>query len=78
MTRIVIQGKAVVFNQTGIIEDPAVLARFDGYVYDEERFTDYLGGPPDETAVAARGSLAFPVQWERIISDLLNTFHPVL
>ena len=27
--------------------------RFNGYVYDEEKFTDYLGGPPEETALAA-------------------------
>lgn len=51
MTRIVIQGCAAVFRDDEQITDPKVLRSLDGLVYDEERFTDYLGGSPEENAV---------------------------
>jgi hypothetical protein len=48
-----VSAPAAVFDFEG---EPATSAevrrRLDGVVYDDEAFTDYLGGPPDETAVA--------------------------
>jgi hypothetical protein len=53
MIRIIIRGLAAVFSDDEQVTDPTVLRSLDGLVYDEERFTDYLGGPPEEDAVAA-------------------------
>src|SRR5690242_4410276 len=53
MPRIVIQGAAAVFKDDAPIADPGILRSLDGLVYDQERFTDYLGGPPEEDALAA-------------------------
>jgi hypothetical protein len=53
MSRIVIRGRALVFRGTERVVDPAVLQSLDGVVYDDEVFTDYLGGPPEEDALAA-------------------------
>jgi hypothetical protein len=52
MARIVIRGSAAVFHEDLRVTDADVLRSLDGLVYDEEQFTDYLGGPPEE-AVAA-------------------------
>jgi hypothetical protein len=52
MSRIIIQGAAAVFRDNERVTDPAVLRSLDGLVYDEERFTDYLGGPPEEDQLA--------------------------
>jgi hypothetical protein len=63
MARIVIRGSAVVFRYDEQVTDPDILRSLDGIVYDDERFTDYLGGPPEEDIVAAAlesgGSLQF-------------------
>jgi hypothetical protein len=63
MARIVIQGSAAVFRDDEPVTDPVILRSLDGIVYDEERFTDYLGGPPEEDIVAAAlesgGSIQF-------------------
>jgi hypothetical protein len=53
VARIIIRGSAAVFRDDEQITDPAILRSLDGLVYDEERFTDYLGGPPEEDEVAA-------------------------
>ena len=53
MARIVIRGSAAVFRDDVPVSDPVVLRSLDGLVYDEERFTDYIGGPPAENIVAA-------------------------
>jgi hypothetical protein len=53
MTRIVIRGSAAVFRDDLPVKDPGILRSLDGLVYDEERFTDYIGGPPEEDAVAS-------------------------
>jgi hypothetical protein len=53
MLRIVIRGAAAVFRDDVPVTDPAVLRSLDGLVYDGERFTDYIGGPPAENALAA-------------------------
>jgi hypothetical protein len=51
--RIVIRGSAAVFHDDEQVTDPSILQSLDGLVYDEERFTDYLGGPPEEDELAA-------------------------
>lgn len=53
MARVVIQGVAAVFRDDTQVTDVAVLQSLDGVLYDEERFTDYIGGPPAENEVAA-------------------------
>jgi len=55
MVRVLIQGVAAVFRDSDnkLETAPSVLGRFDGHIYDEERFTDYLGGPEEENALAA-------------------------
>src|SRR5262249_32182189 len=63
MVRIVIRGSAAVFRDDEPVTDPGILRSLDGLGYDEERFTDYLGGPPEEDPVAAAlepgGSIQF-------------------
>lgn len=53
MPRIVIRGAAAVFRGDKQVTDPGVLRSLDGVAYDEERFTDYIGGPPEEDNLAA-------------------------
>jgi hypothetical protein len=53
MPRIVIRGSAAVFRDDERITDVVVLRSLAGLAYDEERSTDYLGGPPEENALAA-------------------------
>lgn len=63
MVRIIIRGSAAVFHGDDPVTDPAVLRLLGGLVYDEERFTDFLGGSPAADRVAAAlepgGSLGF-------------------
>jgi hypothetical protein len=63
MPRIVIRGAAAVFHDDHQVSDPRVLQSLHGLVYDEERFTDYIGGPPLEDELAAAlvpgGSIIF-------------------
>ena len=56
MNRITISGVAVAFRDSdGQVEsDPEILRRFNGHVYEDERFTDYIGGPDEENELAAR------------------------
>jgi hypothetical protein len=53
MARIIIRGAAAVFRSDEQVTDHGVLGSLDGLVYDEERFTDYIGGPPEEDELAA-------------------------
>ena len=53
MPRIVIRGSAAVFRDDVRVTDADILRSLDGIAYDEERFTDYLGGPPEENVLAA-------------------------
>jgi hypothetical protein len=53
VSRVVIRGSAAVFRDDEQVTDPGVLRSLDGLAYDEERFTDYLGGPPEEDELAA-------------------------
>jgi hypothetical protein len=53
MIRIVIRGYAVVFRDDKQVTDPLALRSLGGWIYDDERFTDYLGGPTDEDELAA-------------------------
>lgn len=53
MPRIVIRGAAAVFRGDEQVTDPAVLRSLDGLAYDDERFTDYIGGPAEEDQLAA-------------------------
>ena len=53
MSRIVIRGVAAVFREEQRVTEVAVLRSLDGMVYDDELFTDHLGGPPEEDALAA-------------------------
>jgi hypothetical protein len=63
MLRIVVQGLAAVYRKDEPISDISILRSLDGLAYDDERFTDYLGGPAEEDALAAvlesGGSLRF-------------------
>jgi hypothetical protein len=52
MARIIIRGSAAVFRDDEQVTDPSVLRKLNGLVYDDERFTDYLEGSPEEDAVA--------------------------
>jgi hypothetical protein len=48
-----VSGVAAVFDENDeFVSDRELLRQFDGYVYDDERFTDYLGGPPVEEVLA--------------------------
>ena len=53
MARIVIRGAAAVFRDDEQVTDPGVMRSLDGLAYDEERFTDYIGGRPEEDELAA-------------------------
>lgn len=53
MARIVIHGSAAVFRDDERISDPTVLRSLETIVYDDERFTDYLGGSPEEDELVA-------------------------
>ncbi len=53
MQRIIISGRAAVSRDDEQIDDPAVLRTLDGLAYDDERFTDYLGGPGEDELAAA-------------------------
>lgn len=54
MAQVVVRGLARVFNDDDVqIVDPTVLRSLDGLVYDDEVFTDYLGGSPEEDALSA-------------------------
>ena len=53
MVRIVIRGVAAVFRDDEQVTDSDVLRTLDGMVYDHERFTDYIGGPPEEDELSA-------------------------
>ena len=63
MLRIVVEGLAAVFREDDQITDASVLRSLDGLTYDDERFTDYLGGPPEEdilaSALVSGGNLRF-------------------
>ncbi len=54
MNRITIVGVAFVFrdNDEQLESDPAILSCLNGYIYGDERFTDYLGGSKAEDALA--------------------------
>jgi len=50
--RVVISAKAFVYDrERNEVSDPAILRSLDGLAYEDEVFTDYLGGPPAEDAL---------------------------
>jgi hypothetical protein len=52
--RVSIAGRAFVLDaEDREIDDPAILRGFDGLTYEDEVFTDYLGGPEEEDALLA-------------------------
>jgi hypothetical protein len=53
MTRIAIRGLAAVYRDDVAVTDPSVLQSLDGLAYEDEQFTDYLGGPCEEDTLAA-------------------------
>jgi hypothetical protein len=53
MPHIVVRGAAAVFRDDERITDPTALRALDGLVYDEETFTDHIGGTPEEDELAA-------------------------
>lgn len=67
MAHIVVRGWAAVFLDDEPMTDPAVLRTLDGVVYEDERFTDYLGDLEGEaegeealaTALESGGALRF-------------------
>lgn len=49
-----VTGIAAVFDENDeLVTDRRKASVFDGYRYDAERFTDYIGGPPAENLLAA-------------------------
>lgn len=52
MPHINLQGRAAVFKDNHRITDPAILRTLASARYDDERFTDYLGGTSEEDALA--------------------------
>lgn len=51
---VIVKGIACVFGDADqMIENPAILSSHDGLVYNDERFTDYLGSLENEDALAA-------------------------
>ncbi|MEM7317212.1 MAG: hypothetical protein AAF497_29110 [Planctomycetota bacterium] len=56
MNRITISDLAVAFRDSDdrVESDPKILSRFNGHVYKDERFTDYIGGPDKENELAAQ------------------------
>ena len=81
MNQIRIVGIAAVFRDSDdeLETNPALLSRFDGHVYDEERFTDYLGGPEDEDALAALlvpgGFLRFTYDGHSEVLTAITEYH---
>jgi len=73
MSRIVIRGLAAVFRGDEPVRDPVLLRSLDGVVYDDERFTDYLGGPPEEDAVCAALEPGGNIRFSYLRSDHLLT-----
>ena len=60
MPRIVIRGRAAAFRDDDEqVTDPSILQSLAGLVYDDERFTDYLGGPGEDELAAALESGGF-------------------
>ncbi len=53
MLRIIVEGLAAVSRGNEQITDASALRLLDGLTYDEERFTDYLGGSAEEEALAS-------------------------
>jgi hypothetical protein len=53
MLRIVVEGLAAVFREDDQITDASVLQSLDGQTYDDEQFTDFLGGAPEEEILAS-------------------------
>lgn len=53
MARIIVRGSAAVFRDGKEVSDPAVLRTLAPVIYDDERFTDYLGGTPEEDKLAS-------------------------
>jgi hypothetical protein len=53
MARILIGGLTVVFHNDEQVSDGNVLRSLGMVVYDDERLTDYLGGPSEEDALLA-------------------------
>ena len=51
--RIAIRGWAAVFRDDEQVTAPEMLRPLDGLTYDDETFTDFLGGPEEEDALAA-------------------------
>jgi hypothetical protein len=52
--QVLVQGIAYVFGDDDqLVEESAILNSYHGFVYNDERFTDYLGGPANEDALAA-------------------------
>jgi hypothetical protein len=73
MPRIVIRGAAAVFREDEQVTDSGVLRSLGGLVYDEERFTDYLGGPPEEEQLAAALEPGGIIKFGYIDGDALLT-----
>ena len=55
MNTITISGFAVAFRDSDdqVESAPEILRHFNGHVYDDERFTDYIGGSDEENELAA-------------------------
>jgi hypothetical protein len=73
MARIVIRGSAAVYSNDEQVSDPVILRSLDGVVYDEERFTDYIGGPPAEDTVAAALEPGGAIQFGYVEGESLLT-----
>ena len=62
-TRIVIRGWAAVYRDDEQVSEPTVIRTLDGLVYDDEKFTDHIGGTDEENSLAealeSGGSLRF-------------------
>jgi hypothetical protein len=52
-SRIVIRGWAAVYHDDEPVTAPEVLQTLDGLTYDDETFTDFLGGSEEEDVLAA-------------------------
>jgi hypothetical protein len=78
--RIVIRGSAAVFRDDDDVQvtDTSILRSLDGIVYDEERFTDYIGCSPEEAALAAAlepgGIISFSYQDGQDVLDAVTEY----
>lgn len=80
--QVIVQGIAYVFGDDDrIVENPTILSSYHRFVYIDERFTDYLGDPASEDALAAllspKGFLRFEYDGESPFLSAITEYQAI-